>query len=271
MCLLKPTGIATRIYFYDKNKTFISSPDVIYTNQLISSFTSPNNAYYMLFRLAIGYGATYNNDICVSYGSTTTYTPYTSQEADIDLGDIEYCKIGNYEDRIFRNVEGDPDYDSQRTGTWYIKKNIEKYTIPNNAGGYNSGSNWFYIGTSNFTNINSTANTPLLSTHFENINLQLSGNENVNGIWNIGTHIVIRNTALSSASDYQTFFTNNNVIMYSPLATPTFTPITGTLAEQLEYVYKNMLSQTGQTNISQVNNDLPFVINATTLKDLSNY
>jgi len=40
----------------------------------------------------------------ISYGSTaTTYTPYTSQEANINLGDIEYCEIGDYKDVFVRS------------------------------------------------------------------------------------------------------------------------------------------------------------------------
>jgi hypothetical protein len=32
----------------------------------------------------------------------------------IHLGDIEYCKMGDYADRIFKNVVGDIDYSSSR-------------------------------------------------------------------------------------------------------------------------------------------------------------
>jgi hypothetical protein len=52
------------------------------------------------------------------------------------------------------------------------------------------------------------------------------------------------------------------------LATPTYTPITGTLAEQLENVYQKMLSQKGQTTISQINDDLSFNMSVQAIEDL---
>lgn len=66
------------------------------------------------------------------------------------------------------------------------------------------------------------------------------------------------------------WLTTNNTTIYYVLNSPTYTKITGTLAEQLEYVYKMLKSQKGQTNISQVSNDLPFIITSTALKDLTN-
>lgn len=49
-------------------------------------------------------------------GSTaTTYEPYKGQEHPIDLGDIELAKIGNYQDRIYKN-----------DGKWYIEKHVGK-------------------------------------------------------------------------------------------------------------------------------------------------
>ena len=39
-------------------------------------------------------------------GDTTNYEPYTSQEADIDLDTLEYCKIGTYEDKFIRSNDG---------------------------------------------------------------------------------------------------------------------------------------------------------------------
>ena len=60
----------------------------------------------------------------------------------------------------------------------------------------------------------------------------------------------------------------SNLIIYYALATPTYTKITGELANQLEQVYKGMLSYDGTTNISQVNNDLPFVFSVSALENL---
>lgn len=69
---------------------------------------------------------------------------------------------------------------------------------------------------------------------------------------------------------YGTTYKNDICINISDSLNGTYTKITGTLAEQLEYVYQLMKSYKGQTNISQINNDLPFIIDSTALKDLTN-
>lgn len=100
LTLSKPTGKYTRVYFYDKNKTFISAPDVIYTNRISSTFTTPSNAVYM--NIQIDYGSSiYNNDIFVELGDTATdYEPYNGTDYPLTLGTLEYSKIGNYEDEF---------------------------------------------------------------------------------------------------------------------------------------------------------------------------
>jgi hypothetical protein len=57
-------------------------------------------------------------------------------------------------------------------------------------------------------------------------------------------------------------------IIYIAQATPTYTLLNDTLQEELNII-EELLSYQGQTNISQESNDLPFIISATTLKDIS--
>ena len=57
-------------------------------------------------------------------------------------------------------------------------------------------------------------------------------------------------------ADLITFLSNNNVEVCYPLETPTNELFNDTIQEQLEDIYFNMLSYEGQTNVSQVNNDL---------------
>lgn len=47
--------------------------------------------------------------------SATTYEPYTSQTQLISLGNIELCKIGDCQDKIYKN-----------NNKWWLEKNIEK-------------------------------------------------------------------------------------------------------------------------------------------------
>lgn len=84
--------------FYDKNKNHISSASVYN-----KTFTTPNNAYYMMFTTAQGYGNTYKNDICINVSNENingTYYSHQEQTLPLNLDDLEYCKIENYEDKF---------------------------------------------------------------------------------------------------------------------------------------------------------------------------
>lgn len=79
--------------------------------------------------------------------------------------------------------------------------------------------------------------------------------------------IAIRYNALNNEiQDFKTWLSTHNTIVYYPLATPTNTEITDTtLISQLE---NTLYSYTGQTNISQENNDKPFIIKAVALRGI---
>ena len=82
-------------------------------------------------------------------------------------------------------------------------------------------------------------------------------------------YVDIIDNRYTSADDFKTWLSNNNVFVYYPVATSTTTQITdATLISQLEAL-KGAVSYAGQTNISQVNDDEAFIISASALKDLS--
>ena len=69
-------------------------------------------------------------------------------------------------------------------------------------------------------------------------------------------------------ADFKTWLQSNNMPIYYVMETPTYTEITdSTLISQLETLLKAR-SYLGQTNITQTNNDLPFIINATALREM---
>ena len=73
----------------------------------------------------------------------------------------------------------------------------------------------------------------------------------------------------TSLTDFKTWLSTHNTIVNYPLATPKNTEITDTtLITQLNNLEK-ALSYQGQTNISQTNNDLPFNLDTTAIRDLS--
>lgn len=71
--LVNPQGTISRYVYYDSNKNYLSWASATSNKE----FTTPENAYYMMFGLASSYGATYNHDIAINYPSTVaTYSPY---------------------------------------------------------------------------------------------------------------------------------------------------------------------------------------------------
>ena len=202
--------------------------------------------------------------------SATSYQPYqTPQTQLISLGNIEYCKIGNYSDRIFKNVSGDTDYSSERDeGAWYIKKNIEKVVLDENSNIVQYDTNGRYYINGIIGQKGSSGNPNAMSNYFNGKFAVENGVIFVSGV--DGSITMINTAYLNDLAGFKTWLGTTNPIIYYVLATPTYTKITGTLASQLENVYQKMLSYKGQTNILQVNNDLGFNINASALLDYNN-
>lgn len=264
----RPSSGYSRVYTTDADATY-----------LVVQMTSNNDAgqSYTIQQVLDG--------VEIGYGSTipSSYEPYVSQEADIDLDTLEYCKKGNYEDRIFKNVSGDVDYSRELDeGAWYIKKNIGKVVLDGSEAWWGGpqlridGTTHFF-GSSNATGLPFTAITTSTPTQGEYCNILVQNNpyNNVgnyfwyfinNGYRNL--RIGFDNENITTKEQFLTWVATNKPIIYFPLATPTYTQITGTLAEQLENVYQLLKSYKGVTNISQVNNDLAFELDVEAVEDM---
>lgn len=202
-----------------------------------------------------------DNTITVSNSDNTQ-----SQSCPINLGDIELCKIGDYQDSIVKD-----------NGKWFLHKEIGKVVFDGSESWAINTSytyNVFYRTLDNYARISSTQ-----TTYCE----YYKGIENTAGIVDFGNNynnsigvrtandnikdIYISNNSITSASDFKTWLSTHNTVVYYVLATPTYTEITdSTLINQLETVKR---SYNGQTNISQVNNDKPFILDVTALKELT--
>ena len=183
---------------------------------------------------------------------------------------IEYCKIGNYADRIFKNISTDEDYDNTKVeGAWYIKKNIGKVVLDGTQGTISTPStNRFNIDNALQDYVRSVGNKTYMcngytaynqtATNGDFNNLVTSVNYGFNFTSGNSNTIRFKDTRYTAIEDFQNSLASNPITIYYVLATPTYTQITGTLETQLENVYQKLLSYSGTTNISQVNNDLSF-------------
>ena len=97
---------------------------------------------------------------------------------------------------------------------------------------------------------------------------RITNDTSIDILYLVAKQLRIDNTLASDVNAFKTWLSTHNTNIYYPYATPTYTKITGTFANQLEALW-NSKSKDGQTNLSQVNNDLSFILNTEALEDLS--
>ena len=102
---------------------------------------------------------------------------------------------------------------------------------------------------------------------------QFAANNN-NGLWWEGStsysYLLITLTDASTLAKVNEWLSTNSTYIYYVLATPTNTEITyQPLIDQLNLLEK-AISYEGQTNISQISNDKPFILDVTAIKSLQN-
>lgn len=183
----------------------------------------------------------YFDELQIELGSSSTpYQPYTSQSYTVDLGSTKLCKIGDYQDYIYKS--GDD---------WYLHKEVEKVVVEGSYGGYNGTDNWFWIGLSSYNKPATVAGASLYSDRLTYYSRTAFSTDKtlVGCSIDSATVLIIRNTAYSSTADYKAWLASNNVTVYYPLDTPTDTKITdATLVTQLNAL-AGAKSYNGQTNV----------------------
>ena len=191
----------------------------------------------------------------------TTYEPHQGKEFPLDLGSLELCKIGDYQDYIYK-----------KDNKWYKHKAINKNTL-------NGNENWFFGKTkTNYTtfftssfqndikipaNNNINSNTLIYCDKFSNNTnaKQQWENDTMSSVTiNDGKNITfnIPNSIATTKDKFKTYLISNNITLYYVLATPIEEEIIDTtLITQLNEL-SQALSKKGTTIISQSNDDLPF-------------
>ena len=206
---------------------------------------SPNPSYPQNINVVTG-----ENTITIDNGDGL------SQTYPISLGTLELCKIGNYQDYIYKD-----------NGKWYkygaIGKKLASQLTVDNLNLATQGGFIFSIGgitttksacVSNILTYKSTVDTAWNTKNGVYIGQLYSGYENI-----------YINKDFTTKTEMLTWLTTNNFILYYVLATPTSTEITDDgLISELEELY-NMYSYSGTTNIS-ISGNLPFIMKVRGLK-----
>lgn len=158
-------------------------------------------------------------------------------------------------------------YEPYGTDEWYLKKNIGKLVLDGTENwATNSIYNCYQLNMGYAINQHSVNS---LSNLFVEKDAGLLGTQY--GMYTKYTYNLLVGFPNSTLSDFKTFLGQNNMILYYVLNDNQiiYTPLNETLQSQLEYTCNQMLAYKGQTNIIQINNDLPIIIDSTALKDLT--
>ncbi len=161
---------------------------------------------------------------------------------------------------------------------WYLHKEIGKVVLDGTEDGWAYSSGWsktntnvYYATIKNDIYFPTNYNVYWLSNNLKaySRNDLYTTDENgicfsgTTGLTNVPFTIRIDKTLASDVATFKTWLGNNNTIVYYVLATPTNTEITDTnLIKELDRIY----SETGTTNITQENNDLPIELDVVALK-----
>lgn len=152
-------------------------------------------------------------------------------------------------------------YEPYGNGDWYLKKNIGKVV-------FNGSENWkLYLKTLYLENLG-TGTPNSICSHFTNKGSGwTSSDENNRGKYTMTNQINQFKCMPSvdmTVQEFKDWLSTHNTIVYYVLETPTYILLNNTLQTQLDNIV-NALSYDEQTNISQTNDDLPFIISASAL------
>lgn len=224
--------------------TSITPSQFIY-EPYVGGTTSPNPDYPQEIITVSG-----SNTITVSDG--TNVNEYT-----LDLGNLELCKISDYQDYIYKDGV-----------KWYIHKEIGKRIL-------NGSENWQFYGDSRwkfrlnvndiqpFTNNTYNAPTTVICSHFTVTNWNNANNNGMfTGMRDINTTLSFAYNDMTTLADFKSWLSNNNVTVYYVLNSPIIIEITNELlVNELNSLMRTHLPY-GTTYITS-QGDLPIILDIT--------
>lgn len=259
--------------------------------QFSGSFTNVNSLRIDIIRLQSTSGSANIKELQLEEGSTaTSYEPYTagpapnpdypqtvsvvtgtqtltlgdgvnSYDYTLSLGSVELCKIDSYQDYIYKS--GDDWYAHKKCASILVNgtQNMSFHNNRNNIDGYRLyftsnimggtqvySERFIYQDWDNYQATPDTRKYSVVSTAQSALN---------------NVYITFKDNTMTTASDFQTWFSNNNTLFYYVLATATDTQITdATLVGQLNAVHQ-WLTRYGYS--AAVAGNLPIIVDRTAL------
>lgn len=178
----------------------------------------------------------------------------------VNLGSIELCKIGAYQDYIYKSGND-----------WYVHKTIDKVVFTGAADeSWSAGNNniyYYHIVSGTYTPESRSTRAAIISDYYPTMTYNQVASTTIDyGIAldsnNVG-RFAIRNKDYTSTANFKSWLQANNTTVYYPVGTPTDVQITdAALIAQLNSVDK-WLVRYGYTVV--VSGDLPIIISQTDL------
>lgn len=230
------------------SKTFVATAeDVSDSRMLIQAANTGNTLKF--------------KNVQLEQGSATTYEPYQGASYTVRLGSLELCKIGNYQDYIYKS--GDD---------WYVHKETGKVV-------FDGSENWNYNNVNQVFGGSLEALFPLRTTTNPYCN-NFIGQTTATYNQVLNKHISLQSTTTEGSQRvlvkdldieqsfvaFKTWLSSHNTTLYYPLATATDTKITNAdLVSDLNALW-NALSYDGQTNFAITASGLSAILDVTAFK-----
>lgn len=249
-----------RVCEYNSSGTFIKRT-LVSTNQALAL---DSNTRKLIF--SVNASSTNNfTDLMIEKGSKkNSYSPYGTTP-------IELCSSsdGTKKDGLIYDLSTDKLYKYSEIGKAVLDGSEDEGWTLNSSGTYKMFSDDNLV-----TDYLITSNNICLCNYYkskENV-INNSGASSTNNTIcfrndNSIKRIYITNDNITSASDFKTWLSTHNTIVYYVLATPTTIEIDNDkLKQQVKALYQNAKSYDPITHITQNANDKPFILNATAVQ-----
>lgn len=262
-----------------KTYTVVTTKDIIETNQCNiriaqSNYDAGARVVLSNIQLELGSTATSYEPYCggipspnpdypqtvntVTGDQTITITKGSDvQTYSLTLGDLELCKIGDYQDYIYKDGE-----------KWYVKQAIGKVTFTGDETWNQANSNsYFYASVADSLLLPSSSTMPpVLCYYYAPATRNALWDKQVD--YGVGLYdgsearITIRNKDCANTTAFKTWLSTHNTLVYYALATPTDTEITDeTLLGQLNTILSDGYLSAGTNTVQTSATGLPIIIN----------
>ena len=183
----------------------------------------------------------------------TSYEPYSNTEYPINLGSLKMCQIDDVQDYFYKE-----------NGNWYKYPAISKVVFTGENESWSSATigNYIRFLSPLISDSNTETSRTMMFSNYFNFS---TGNKVGCGFIYARRFYAYPNQDITTTEAFKAWLATHNTEVYYPSTNPVVIQITDeTLIAQLEAI-SNAMSESGATNISQTNADLPFFITATCL------